>query len=348
MSAALDYGMNHIEVFPPSPYVRQNIGKAIKGRRDKVLLTCQLGSVMQGDQYAKTRDTEKAAEYFYHFMECTGTDYVDILDVHYIDTFDDLDKVCAPGGLLDFARKMKEDGKIRMLGFSSHNDKVARKLVSLGCFDQALFSINPAFDMVSSETMLEDLLGDGFQTVGKGEVVMNPNRQDFYNYCEQMGVGLVVMKTYAAGRLITPGTFPVTFTPAQCISYALSRPAVKSCAIGCRTVEEVEKAMTYVTSDEKERDYTIPMAKLNLSQNVHCMYCNHCLPCPVGLDIAENTKILDEYQQGAITKEEAVKRAKALDVHVSQCIQCKACSGRCPFSISAHENMAKLANIVGA
>lgn len=348
VSAALDYGMNHIEVFPPSPYVRTNVGKAIKGRRDKVLLTCQLGSVMQGDQYAKTRDTKIAAKYFYDFLTCTNSDYVDILDVHYVDTFDDFELVSAPGGLLDFAKKMKQEGKARMIGFSSHNHQVAQKLVSLGCFDQALFSINPAFDMAGSDVTLDDLLGDHFATIGHGEVVMNPQRQDFYAYCEQMGCGLVVMKSYAAGRLITPGTFPVTFTPAQCIAYALSRPAVKSAAVGCRTVAEVEAAMSYVTASEAERDYTKPLAGLNLSRNAHCMYCNHCLPCPVGLDIAENTKILDDYLMGAIDREEAVAKALALDVPVSACIGCEACTSRCPFAVKAHENMAKLKEMIGA
>lgn len=66
------------------------------------------------------------------------------------------------------------------------------------------------------------------------------------------------MKTLGAGKLIskehTPFEKPLSV--AQCIHYALTRPAVASTLIGCQTGGEVKEAVRYLDLSDEERDYT--------------------------------------------------------------------------------------------
>ena len=52
----------------------------------------------------------------------------------------------------------------------------------------------------------------------------------------------------------------VALSPVQCIHYALTRPAVASVLVGCRTPEEVAKAAAYEQASPEERDYSAILA----------------------------------------------------------------------------------------
>ena len=71
-----------------------------------------------------------------------------------------------------------------------------------------------------------------------------------------MGVGITVMKSLAAGNLLKAETSPfgMALTPVQCIQYVLTRPAVASALVGCKTPEDVKAALAYeAASDEEKR-----------------------------------------------------------------------------------------------
>ena len=63
------------------------------------------------------------------------------------------------------------------------------------------------------------------------------------------------MKTLGKGKLLsaehTPFSQPMTV--AQCIHYALTRPAVASVMLGCETREDVQSAVRYLDISESER-----------------------------------------------------------------------------------------------
>ena len=76
------------------------------------------------------------------------------------------------------------------------------------------------------------------------------------------------------------------------------------------------------------------------------MYCNHCLPCPKNIDVADVTKYADILEE---TGESDSIRAHyaALNAHGSDCINCGACEKRCPFQVPVRKNMAKAAKLFG-
>jgi len=79
------------------------------------------------------------------------------------------------------------------------------------------------------------------------------------------------------------------------------------------------------------------------------MYCNHCLPCPVGIDIGETTRLLDRMEAPASGFDPSVLRASyaALSAHAGDCIACGVCESRCPFGVGVIRNMERAAVVFG-
>ena len=78
---------------------------------------------------------------------------------------------------------------------------------------------------------------------------MHPLRARFYETCQRENIGITVMKSLAAGSLLTAqrSPFGVALSPIQCIHYAMDRPAVSSVLVGVRTPEEMTEALRYET-----------------------------------------------------------------------------------------------------
>ena len=77
------------------------------------------------------------------------------------------------------------------------------------------------------------------------------------------------------------------------------------------------------------------------------MYCNHCQPCPVHIDVAEVTKFLDLARQQEQVPETVRDHYLALAHHAGECIQCGSCEGNCPFGVQVRENMAAAQALFG-
>ncbi len=343
VDACLDYGVNYIDVFMPQAQVRDFIGKALAGKRDKVMLAGHLGSILTDDgQYERSRDGKRAIAHIDDFLKRLGGECVDILTIHFVDEMEDADRVLAPGGLLDIAKDLQKQGKARFIGLSSHVPSVAKRIVATGAIDEVLFTVNPLHDTLG-DVVIDALFEDkSYADVTGGR---SPERAEFFLECRRQGTAVVSMKTYAAGRLLAPDApLGVKLTPVQCIHYALSQAGVCAAAVGLKTRAEVKAAMAYLDATDEEKDFSAISQSKMFGQRGACMYCNHCLPCPAGIDIAESTRILDA-AKGGVTP--ALKQAFAeLNVNPAACIECGACAERCPFGVDAPANMRAVAELM--
>ena len=106
-------------------------------------------------------------------------------------------------------------------------------MIETGVIDVILFSINPAFDLLPAQTDIDDYFKDETYNA-ETRFSIDPERAALYRLCEEKGVGITVMKALGAGRLLNAETssFGMALTPAQCIQYALDRPAVSSVLLG--------------------------------------------------------------------------------------------------------------------
>ncbi len=347
--AALDHGVNIMDVFMPGEEVRKNVGKAIAGRRDKVIIQGHICSTDVGQQYDISRDPATAKKYFENLLRFLGTDYIDFGMLFFIDSDADF-KGVFESPILDYALDLKKKGVVRHLGASSHNPATARMAVETGLVDLVMFSINPAFDMAPPNTDIQEMIGGEDAPPLAGDNGMDPDRAEFYRLCESRGVGITVMKTLGAGKLLSPDHTPFAkpLTVGQCIHYALTRPAVASALVGCQSRKQVEEAVGYLELSDAERDYAPVVGSMKTDFRGNCVYCGHCLPCPSAIDIARVNKYLDiAVLDTARIPASIAQHYKALDRHGSDCVSCGACEERCPFGVPVIENMERAAALFG-
>ena len=113
ISCCEEQGINILDCWMSEPNVRTNIGKAIAGRRDKWIIQGHIGSTWQNGQYVRTRDIAQDKPAFEDLLERLGTDYIDLIVVHY---------VCKDWPVEETMGALQElikEGKIRAVGLSN-------------------------------------------------------------------------------------------------------------------------------------------------------------------------------------------------------------------------------------
>jgi predicted aldo/keto reductase-like oxidoreductase len=344
--AAIDSGVNMIDLFMAGPEVRANIGNALRGRRDRVHIQGHFGSVEEDGQYAISRDFDRCKAVFEELFPLLMTDYIDFGMFFFMDTEKDLDEFFY-GEALAYLTALRRAGRIRAIGASSHNPVVAKKIALSGLVDVIMFSLNPAFDLMPSTLGIRDILENDLTA---NAAVVNPDRRELYEVCERENVSITVMKALGGGKLLSPehSPFAAPLTVVQCLDYALSRPAVASALIGCQSPEEVSEAVKYLDADAAQRDYAAVTSKYPGGFAGSCVYCGHCLPCPAGIDIASVNKYLDiaRLDEGDIPQG-VRSHYLSLAAHGGDCVACGNCEERCPFGVAVIENMSRANRLFG-
>lgn len=345
--SALDVGMNMMDVFMPGEEVRSYIGRALGADREKFIIQGHIGSVDLSQQYDISRDLATCKKYFENLLRCLRTDYIDFGMLFFIDGEEALTQIYE-NGIVDYAQQLKKQGTIRAIGASSHDPVTAYKLVESGLVDLLMFSINPAFDMTPANADVLATLNDSFGAQQYENI--DTKRADLYRLCEKKGVAITVMKTLGGGRLLRAehSPFKKELSVGQCVHYALTRPAVVSALLGCQSKAEVEEAVRYYTLSAEEKDYSKIVGGYKGDYKGNCVYCNHCLPCPVGIDIASANRYLDI----AMTEPENIppsirQHYTSMAAGGADCIACGSCEAKCPFDVPVIQKMEQAAELFG-
>lgn len=340
-------GVNCVDLYAPNPDMRSNLGRALKGRREKFVLQAHLCAVWKNGQYKRTRKLSEVKEGFEDQLSRLMTDHVEIGMIHYVDSLSDWETV-VKGDVMQYALELKREGKIGCIGMSSHNPEAAMAAVESGLVDVLMFSVNPCYDLQPASEDVEELWAE--KNYEKPLLNMDPQRQALYEACQRAGVGITVMKAFGGGDLLSEELSPArkALSAYQCLHYALTRPGVASVMAGARTLEDLKRSIAYEEAPDSEKDYAAAFATLpKISWKGHCMYCGHCAPCPEGIDVASVTKFLNL----AIAQKEVpetVREHYGILEHTAQdCAACGACEKRCPFEVHVIENMKKAVEIFG-
>ena len=347
LNAAEQGGINCIDLYAPQPEMRSRLGKWLRGRRGKFVLQAHLCTVWQEGQYKRTREIGEVKASFEDLLKRLATDYIDIGMIHYVDSLEDWEAV-AGGPVMEYARELQAQGKIRYIGFWSHNPAAAMQAVQSGLIDVLMFSVNPCYDLQPAN---EDCyaLWDG-KNYDRQLVNMDPEREALYETCSRLGVAITVMKAFGGGDLLDEELSPAgkALTVNQCLHYALTRPGVAAVMSGAHTVDELEKCLEYTTAADVEKDYAAAFAALpKISWEGHCMYCGHCAPCPQGIDVAAVTKFLNLTKAQNSVPETVREHYAALRHHAGECVKCGACEKRCPFKVTVIQNMQEAVKVFG-
>ena len=304
------------------------VGRAIRDCREKVFLQCHFGAVYdENGEYGWCRDFETINKTFLWELETLGTDYVDFGFLHCVDESEDFDKLCRIG-VLDYIKELKAQGIVRHIGFSSHTPEVANRILDTGLIDMMMFSVNPAYDFEK---------GDEW---GSGSV---RERFELFCRCRRDGVGISVMKPFFAGKLLSAehSPFGVALTRSQCLQYAIDRPGVLVAVPGVQTMEHLDQILEFLTASDEEKDYSVIGTFTADTVTGTCVYCNHCQPCPAGIDIGLVNKYYDLALAGDAV---AANHYTKLSVNADACLHCGHCESRCPFGVAQESRMTEIAH----
>ncbi len=233
------------------------------------------------------------------------TDYIDFGFLHCIDEEADLRHVMNDG-ILKYIQQLKKEGVVRHIGLSSHTPEVVHQALDAKILDMLMFSINPVYD-----------------NGGEGEYAIGgiAERRELYQHCEAEGVAISVMKAFSGGQLLNAKTSPFgqALTELQCIQYALDKPGVVTVLTGVRDTKDLKRILKYTDAAPEERDYSVLGTFTPQEAKGICVYCNHCQPCPAGLDVGLINKYYDLTRAG----DELAKNHYAnLEKKAGDCVGC--------------------------
>lgn len=222
--------------------------------------------------------------------------------------------------------RMKEQGVVKHIGLSSHTPSTIQKVLDGVPVDMLMFSVNPGYDYQKGD-------------YAKGSV---DERSAIYRRCEAEGIGISVMKPFSGGQLLDAAISPFgkALTQYQCIQYALDRPGVLTVLPGMSSVAQVEHLLGFFGATETEKDYSV-IGSFSPAEAVgKCVYCNHCKPCPRGLDIGIINKYYDLARNGDPM---AAEHYRNLEIRADACVRCGHCESRCPFHVKQENRMKEIA-----
>ena len=321
---ALEQGINYIDMAGGHAAIFPAIGKILMGRRQDAMLQVHFGADYTSGEYGWNISLDGVKKSVDWQLSKLRTDYIDFGFIHCLDEASDL-KTYEKNGVLQFLQDMQAEGIVRHLGLSTHAPALANEVLDMGLIDMLMFSINPMY-----------VYGHGDYSIGSGS-----ERYQLYSRCEKEGVGISVMKPFNAGQLLDAKKSPFrqALTPAQCIQYALDRPAVLTVMQGAANIGELSQNLAYLDAAPEERDYSIIGSFTPDETKGRCVYCKHCHPCPAGIDIGLVNKYYDLALLGdALAKE----HYRTLEKTAADCVQCGHCSKRCPFSVDQAGRMQEI------
>jgi aryl-alcohol dehydrogenase-like predicted oxidoreductase len=105
MDNAWDYANNRSEAV---------MGKALKGRRDRVFLMTKMCTHGRGKKIGMLHLEQS--------LRRLGTDYLDLWQIHEVGCADDPARIFGPDGAVEALAEAKRQGKVRFIGFTGHTD----------------------------------------------------------------------------------------------------------------------------------------------------------------------------------------------------------------------------------
>ncbi len=321
---AYDGGINYFDMAAGDGSAFSMYGEALSDVRNYIFYQIHFGADYSRGTYGWSLDLDTVKRSLDKQLHDLRTNYIDYGFIHCQDEDSDWETY-QRNGVYDYLMKMKEEGVVKHTGLSSHTPSVIQRIMDEAQIDMLMFSVNPGYDY-----------GQGDYAHGGVD-----ERAEVYKRCEKEGVGISVMKPFSGGQLLDAKRSPFgqALTPFQCIKYALDKPGVLTVLPGAQSVAEVDELLSYYDKTDEELDYSVIGSFAPPQANGKCVYCNHCKPCPMGIDIGLVNKYYDLAKVGDTLAKE---HYSTLEKKASDCISCGHCDDRCPFGVKQSERMTEI------
>lgn len=275
---------------------------------------------------------EDAEGIFNKQLERLQMDYIDFYLLHALDrkAFDKL----VSFGVLELVDRLKEEGKIRYIGFSFHDE--------FDSFDYILNYREWDFCQIQLNYMDTEV-----QAGMKG-----------YELAAQKNVPMVIMEPVKGGNLAKlPDSVTKHFraidpdksTASWALRWVASLPNVKVVLSGMSNEKQVNDNLNtfndFSPMDEAENQ-AVEAAANALRKRVKngCTGCSYCMPCPSGVNIPANFEIWNGYGIYRNPWEAKWLWANQIkdDEKAKNCIECGQCEEHCPQKIQIRTDLKKL------
>lgn len=195
------------------------LGEVMRTRRDEVFLATKTNK----------RSKDGALEELRESLGKLETDHVELIQVHQVNTWADLEQVLAPDGVVAGLEQARQEGLVRFIGITGHaRPEILGHAVYQYPFDTVLVA-----------------LGIGDRLVSGPENFLLPR-------AGERNLGIIAMKVYGHG---------VYTNRELCLRYSLGLPGVSLAIIGLDNTQQIDEvvrlANAYQPLSDEERDQLI-------------------------------------------------------------------------------------------
>ena len=199
IETCLDEGINYIDCASSYGNAEVKLGEVMKRRRNEAIITTK----------TLKRSYDEAWEEINTSIERLKCDSVDLLQIHAINSFEDLDRITAKDGSLGAALRAKDEGMVSHIGISGHTrPEVIASALERFPFETTLVPLS------STDKLIHDF----------GETLFPLAQKQLF--------GIVAMKVLAAGR--------VTQHVPESLRYSFSLP-ISTAIVGMGSIGEVKQ-----------------------------------------------------------------------------------------------------------
>lgn len=281
---------------------------------------------------------EDVEKLFNEQLEKSQTDYFDFYLLHSM-TRKFWDEKIKKFDVLEVLLKLKEEGKIKLLGFSFHDDLDAFKYIiddSKDIIDFCQIQLNYVDAAAKFQAGIEGL-----------------------EYAYKNDVAVVVMEPLKGGELATLSEHVSKNLPTNrsqvetALDFLWDRKEVAIVLSGMGDMDQLRENIMYANRaevdmlGEKEKEMIMKAGDVfNKGANVQCTACEYCLPCPAGINIPQIFKL---YNMNAVLyswDDKPKKKYMELERKADDCIKCRKCEGHCPQNLKISEIMTEIADVM--
>ncbi|CUT00983.1 aldo/keto reductase [Candidatus Kryptobacter tengchongensis] len=230
IETAIDMGINYIDTASTYGDSEEKVGEVMKSRRKEVILATK---TLQRDKESSWREINTS-------LERLKTDYVDLLQIHSVNTMYELDKITSKNGSLQAVIRAKEEGLCKHIGITGHTrPEVIKEALNRFDFETVLMPLS------SVDKLLNDF----------GDVI--------FPIAKKKNLGVIAMKVLSDGRF-------TAFVP-ESLRYVFSLP-ISTAIVGMKTLDElkqnVEIAKKFIPMTELEMENFIEKTKKHTSTSI--------------------------------------------------------------------------------
>lgn len=328
---ALAQGINYFDTAYLYPGSEAALGEILEelGARENVFVATKLA-------HMRCKSVADVDRMFQVSCKRLRTTYIDYFLIHNITSAAQWERLVS-FGILDWVRRVKESGAVRNIGFSFHGPLPEfEKMLELYDWDFCQIQYNyinvnyqageAGLKMAAERNMpviiMEPLLG--------GKLAANlPSRAES---CFKEANSSRSAAAWALRWLWDQPEVTVVLSGMNSIDQLLDNCNTVSDASVC-CMNENEQAVIEAVREEFNKTYRIP-----------CTGCNYCMPCPKGINIpAAFASYNESFSMGWFTGVMHYCISAGVptsELHFSSdCIECGACSKKCPQSIAVPDSL---------